>query len=168
MKYAIIAAAALIMLGTTTLVNVNELAFSQHKAGMNINKATISTGNFTKCKLSNVNPPSSIAISTERRNYIVGDVLQIFIYVLDNDGCAISKKVNLTLFNTDRSHTEFEQSVYSDPDPGYDIPVPTELPDYTGLFIPSKQSVRVDPFWHLLTYCHIGKWHTYGTSFDHI
>ncbi len=45
--------------------------------------------------------------------------------MLDANGCAISAKVNLTLtqHNTDRSHTEFEQSVYSDPDPGYDIPV---------------------------------------------
>jgi hypothetical protein len=155
MKYAIIAVAALIMLGTTALVNVNELAFSQHnKPGMKINKmgAIISTGNFTKCTLPNVNPPSSIAISTDRRNYIVGDVLQIFIYVRDTDGCAISRKVNLTLSNTDRSHTKFEQSVYSDPDPGYDIAVPPSSQTTPGYsFLRSNQFALTHSGSYLLT-----------------
>ena len=73
------------------------------------------------CKSPNPNPPTSIAISTDRRNYIVGDALQIYVYALDKNGCAITKKVILTLNNTKSPHIFEESCVYSDSDPAYDF-----------------------------------------------
>lgn len=129
----IIAAAALIMLGTilTIIITMISPAFaalpnaakSYHyyfyyppsKGG-----GVVISDNIKVCKSPNPNPPTSIAISTDRRNYIVGDALQIYVYALDKHGCAIVTKVILTLNNTKSSHI-FEESVYSDSDPAYDF-----------------------------------------------
>jgi len=76
------------------------------------------------CAPHNTNQSTSIAISTDRRNYIVGDALQIYIYALDKNGCAVTTKVNLTLDNTSsgpKSSHIFEESLYSDSDPNYNI-----------------------------------------------
>lgn len=162
MRYAIIGAASLIMLGTIIILTIITISLSlvntiglptngQHmsshskasaglgtishsKVAISRSKvaqtkpyganSTISNSSNEVCAPYNINPPTSIAISTDRRNYIVGDALQIYIYALDKNGCAVATKVNLTLNNTSsgpKSSHIFEESLYSDSDPNYNI-----------------------------------------------
>jgi hypothetical protein len=102
---------------------------------------TVEISNSSKvCAPYNTNEPTSIAISTDRRNYIVGDALQIYIYALDKNGCALAKKVTLTLDANSgpKSSHIFEESLYSDSDPAYYVFLPPL--NFRGNHTPSDNS----------------------------
>ena len=102
-------------------------ALSLGPGGKPIAKSHTIISNSSKvCATNSTNQPTSIAISTDRRNYIVGDALQIYIYALDKNGCAVATKVILTLDddNSGAKYHIFVQSLYSDSDPDYDVFLP--------------------------------------------